>query len=188
MRRDVADHVLRSEDLMTLLDHYVERPYPVELIPDLEEGGFIALHPDLPGCASHGQTVNEALGGLDGARRRWIQTQLEDGKPVPAPQHDEQPTMPRVPTGVRARLALFGDLTEAVEAARINGNYKQLVIALRNLASFHFRIGSRGLARDAMAEALGAACHHRDVNLQKAILRAITALSRRPRRRLADAA
>ena len=47
------------------------------------EGGVAVEVPDLPGCASGGDTLAEAiLMGTDAASG-WVLTELEDGKPVP---------------------------------------------------------------------------------------------------------
>jgi predicted RNase H-like HicB family nuclease len=47
------------------------------------KGGFAVEVPDLPGCASGGETLAEAiLMGTDAAAG-WVLTELEDGKPIP---------------------------------------------------------------------------------------------------------
>lgn len=43
------------------LEYYLGLPYRLELIPDLEEGGFVASYPDLPGCLTIGDTPEEAI-------------------------------------------------------------------------------------------------------------------------------
>jgi len=47
------------------------------------EGGYAVEVPDLPGCASGGASLAEAiLMGTDAASG-WVLTELEDGKPIP---------------------------------------------------------------------------------------------------------
>jgi len=47
------------------------------------EGGYAVEVPDLPGCASGGATLAEAiLMGTDAASG-WVLTELEEGRPVP---------------------------------------------------------------------------------------------------------
>lgn len=35
---------------MKTIDEYMKLPYKIELIPDVEEGGFAVSCPELPGC------------------------------------------------------------------------------------------------------------------------------------------
>lgn len=63
--------------------------YPIELIRDTEEGGFLATHPDLPGCAAQGETAEEAIANLDDARKLWIESRVEQNLPVPLPLSEE---------------------------------------------------------------------------------------------------
>ncbi|MCL2481071.1 MAG: type II toxin-antitoxin system HicB family antitoxin [Spirochaetaceae bacterium] len=47
------------------------------------EGGYAVEVPDLPGCATGGNTLADAiLMGVDAASG-WVLTELEDGKPIP---------------------------------------------------------------------------------------------------------
>jgi predicted RNase H-like HicB family nuclease len=47
------------------------------------EGGYAVEVPDLPGCASGGATLAEAIIMGTNAASGWVLTELEDGKPVP---------------------------------------------------------------------------------------------------------
>ena len=49
--------------------------YPVVVEPLLPEdgGGFLATVPDLPGCATDGETPEEALRAAQGAIAEWIE-------------------------------------------------------------------------------------------------------------------
>jgi predicted RNase H-like HicB family nuclease len=61
------------------------RPYDVEIVPDIAGGQpvFVARHPDLPGCMSHGATPAEALANLDDARQMYLDGLRSAGLPVP---------------------------------------------------------------------------------------------------------
>jgi predicted RNase H-like HicB family nuclease len=48
------------------------------------EGGYAVEVPDLPGCASGGVSLAEAIIMGTDAAAGWVLTELEDGKPVPA--------------------------------------------------------------------------------------------------------
>ncbi len=51
-----------------------------------EDGAFIAEVPELPGCAAHGMTQEEALKNAQEAIRLWIDTAKEFGDPIPEPK------------------------------------------------------------------------------------------------------
>jgi predicted RNase H-like HicB family nuclease len=60
-----------------------EQRYAYRLTPE-PEGGFVAEHPDLPGCFAAGETPAEAMAELDLAREAWLEAREEGGLPVPA--------------------------------------------------------------------------------------------------------
>jgi predicted RNase H-like HicB family nuclease len=60
--------------------------YPVIIEPSPEqEGGFVALVPDLPGCTSNGETAEAALASVTDAVAAWIEEATALGRPVPPP-------------------------------------------------------------------------------------------------------
>ncbi len=99
--------------------HYLSLPYRVELIPDPEEGGYVVSVPDLPGCISQGDTVEEAMEMIRDAQRGWLTVALEHGDPIPTP---------RAPDGysgkfnVRVPRRLHRALSEAAEAEGVSLN------------------------------------------------------------------
>lgn len=63
-------------------------PYRFTVRPLSEEegGGYLIEFPDLPGCMSDGDTVEEAIiNGVD-AMRGWIEAMRAEGHPIPMPQ------------------------------------------------------------------------------------------------------
>lgn len=61
--------------------------FTVRPLGDDEGGGYLIEFPDLPGCMSDGETVEEAIeNGVD-AMRGWIRVMEAEGRPVPAPAH-----------------------------------------------------------------------------------------------------
>ena len=70
----------------------------VEVEP-LEEGGYLAICPDLQGCHAEGATVAEALANVEDVARVIIELCLEKGLPLPLELQDEQ-----APPLVRAEL------------------------------------------------------------------------------------
>jgi antitoxin HicB len=59
--------------------------FAIRRIAPEDGGGFSITFPDLPGCISDGDTVDEALANGRDAFAAWVQTCLAQGRQVPAP-------------------------------------------------------------------------------------------------------
>lgn len=70
---------------MKTLQDYLSLPYPMELIEDPDEGGYIASYPDLKGCITCADTLEAVIANAKDAKREWLQTALEEGYPIPEP-------------------------------------------------------------------------------------------------------
>lgn len=55
----------------------------IRSLSEVDGGGWIALVPDLPGCASDGETEIEALENVQDAIASWLETARENGFPIP---------------------------------------------------------------------------------------------------------
>lgn len=64
---------------MKTINEYMSLPYKMEILPDLEEGGYVVSFPDLPGCFSIGDSVEEAVQNAMDAKRAWLEAAIEDG-------------------------------------------------------------------------------------------------------------
>jgi predicted RNase H-like HicB family nuclease len=61
----------------------VKLTYPAIFYQEKESGAYAVEVPDLPGCATGGDTLADAIMmGIDAASG-WVLTELEDGRPVP---------------------------------------------------------------------------------------------------------
>jgi antitoxin HicB len=69
---------------------YLNAPYIRMLIPDTEEGGFVAEVLELPGCISDGDTPEEAYRNLQEAMEGWIATAIDHDQPIPEPVGDRE--------------------------------------------------------------------------------------------------
>jgi antitoxin HicB len=59
--------------------------FTIRLLSEDEGGGDLIEFPDLPGCMSDGETIEEAItNGLD-AMRGWIDAMRAESHPIPAP-------------------------------------------------------------------------------------------------------
>lgn len=62
----------------------------VVLYPDVEDGGWIAEVPSLPGCLSQGETKEEAISNIREAIEIWIEGMQAAGQPIPVDAFDVQ--------------------------------------------------------------------------------------------------
>lgn len=60
--------------------------YPIAIEPGSHTTAFGVVVPDLPGCFSAGDTLDEALAGAEEAAAAWIDAALDGGQAVPAPR------------------------------------------------------------------------------------------------------
>ena len=85
-----------------------ERVAPVDEVPirlrieSLEEGGYVATSPDVPGLVDEGHSVTEAVEIAQGLARKIVESCLEHGDPLP-PAFGKPRPVPRdfvVPVGI----------------------------------------------------------------------------------------
>jgi len=55
----------------------------VVIEPDLESGGYVAECPELPGCVSQGETVDEALRNIKEAIEAYLESVKKHGESLP---------------------------------------------------------------------------------------------------------
>ncbi len=70
----------------------IKPPYPFEAyahvvspLPPEEGGGFLISFPDLPGCMSDGETIEEAIQNGRDAFLAWISARADMGREIPKP-------------------------------------------------------------------------------------------------------
>lgn len=59
--------------------------YPIAIEPGTKTTAFGVVVPDLPGCFSAGDTLDEAMAGAEEAAAAWIDATLDAGQAIPAP-------------------------------------------------------------------------------------------------------
>lgn len=59
--------------------------YPIVIEPGADTTAFGVIVPDLLGCFSAGDTLDEAMAGAEEAAAAWIDAALDAGEAVPAP-------------------------------------------------------------------------------------------------------
>jgi predicted RNase H-like HicB family nuclease len=72
---------------------HIEPPYAfeayahvVEPLAEEDGGGYLTTFPDLPGCLSDGETMEEALSNARDAFSAWMSARAHMGKPIPRPK------------------------------------------------------------------------------------------------------
>jgi antitoxin HicB len=106
------------------LTEYLALEYPFQVIAS-RDGGYVITYPDLPGCLTQADSLDEIAEMADEARRLWIEAEYEDGRDIPLPSYPEEYSgkfVARVPRSLHRQLA--------EEADRQGVSLNQLVVAL----------------------------------------------------------
>lgn len=80
-------------------------PFEIRALTAEEGGGYLISFPDLPGCMSDGETVEEAIASGADAEAAWLQAARKWDDPIPKP--GEGPSgkfVQRLPKSLHARL------------------------------------------------------------------------------------
>ena len=60
--------------------------YLIEVFWSDEDGGYMAIAPDLPGCSAFGDTPTEVIQEMEDAMTSWLQAWVSLGRTPPAPK------------------------------------------------------------------------------------------------------
>lgn len=88
------------------LDYYLDLKYPV-LVHEEKEGGYFAEVPDLPGCLTQAETLDELMAMVKDAQQAWIEAAYADGREIPLPRSEEEYSgklVLRMPVSLHRRL------------------------------------------------------------------------------------
>ncbi len=103
-----SDRWWRRKLEMKTTEYYMALPYRLEIVPDPDEGGYVARYPDLPGCITVGDSMEEAAKNAEDAKKEWLAAALESGveiaEPVSANGYSGQFKL-RIPKSLHRRLA-----------------------------------------------------------------------------------
>lgn len=67
------------------LEYYLSLPYTIEIIPDIEDGGYVARIKELRGCMTQADTWEELDVMILEAKTGWLEVALEYDHPIPEP-------------------------------------------------------------------------------------------------------
>ena len=119
---------------MRTLEEYMRLPYRMEIIPDTIEGGFAVKFPELPGCLTCADTMEEAVRNAEDCKREWLAAAIEDRTPIPEPMTDEDYSGQ---FKLRIPKSLHKSLAEHSKAEGISMNQYCLYLLTKNDAIFH---------------------------------------------------
>lgn len=74
------------------LSEILQTPYTFIAIADQDDGGWVIVYPDLPGCVTQGDTYEEAARMAKDAFETWMTYRFEQGLPIPEPRFDADPS------------------------------------------------------------------------------------------------
>lgn len=114
---------------MKTIDEYMRLPYRLEIVPDSDEGGFVARYPELPGCITVGETMEETAANALDAKRAWLEAAIEDGAPI------SEPVAENTYSGqfkLRLPKSLHKQLAESAKEEGISMNQYCLYLLTRN--------------------------------------------------------
>lgn len=109
------------------IEYYMHLPYSI-LLHEVEDEGkkyWIAEVPELPGCKSHGSTVEEAVQSVEEAKKDWILDGLKSGEEVPTPVERDRYSGRML---VRMSRSLHRSLALIAEAEKLSLN--QLIVTM----------------------------------------------------------
>lgn len=80
----------KDDEINEKLSHYLDFNYTIKLDKIIDESGqyWLAEHPDLPGCKTHGNTKEDALNLLEDAKKTWIYSKLHANEAIPTPNSE----------------------------------------------------------------------------------------------------
>ena len=69
-----------------LINEYMSYLYPMSVIPDKEQGGYTICFPDLPGCVTCVESLDNIERIANDVKREWFIAAIEEGIEIRLPQ------------------------------------------------------------------------------------------------------
>lgn len=109
------------------LNDYLALDYPFQVIAD-PDGGYVIEFPDLPGCLTQVDSVNEIGPMAEDARQGWIETAYDHDIAIPLPSYPEEYSGK---FNLRLPRSLHRSLAEAAERQGVSLNQHVLTLLAR---------------------------------------------------------
>jgi predicted RNase H-like HicB family nuclease len=117
------------------IDQYMKLPYKIEVIPDVDDGGYGVCIPDLPGCLSTGESIEEAIRNIEEAKKEWITAAIEEGLTIPEPSPEADLSSYSGQFKLRIPKSLHRSLSEHAKKEGISMNQYCLYLLTKNDSS-----------------------------------------------------
>jgi antitoxin HicB len=94
---------------MTIIADFVKYKFDVAPLSEEDGGGFMITWPDLPGCMSDGESIEETIANGRDAFEVWMETYIEQGREIPKSDSagSSGKFVQRVPKSLHSRLAAY---------------------------------------------------------------------------------
>lgn len=124
--------------------------YPHVVAPLSEEdgGGYLMTFPDLPGCMSDGDTLDEVLANGRDAFNSWIAAQVDMKRPIPEPTRYNEDGKP-VKFVQRLPRSLHASLQARAKAEGVSLNTLVLMLIAEGLGRHEAVTGSEKIRKAA---------------------------------------
>ena len=119
------------------LDEYLALEYTFNVVAD-PDGGYVIIFPDLPGCLTQVDSLDEIPHMVDDVRRLWIETAYDHEFDIPLPSYPEEYSGK---FNVRLPRSLHRQLVESAERDGVSLN--QYVTMLLSRGDAQHRIEQR---------------------------------------------
>jgi len=87
------------------LEYFLSLDYKIQIYPD--DGAFVAEIPDLPGCLTQGDTMEEVVSLINEAKELWLETAIANGISIHEPKQLDDFSgkfLLRMPKSLHAKL------------------------------------------------------------------------------------
>lgn len=112
------------------LEEYLALEYPFHVVAD-REGGYVILYPDLPGCVTQVERLDEIPEAAEEIRCLWIETEYAEGADIPLPSYPEEYSGK---FNLRLPKSLHRELAEAAEREGVSLNqYVVMLLSRRDV-------------------------------------------------------
>ncbi|MBA2276573.1 MAG: toxin-antitoxin system HicB family antitoxin [Chloroflexia bacterium] len=101
------------------LEQYLALPYRLEITPS-EHGGFVVRYPELLGCVTQVERMEDAIPMAREILTGWLEIALEDGMDIPVPRSIDSYSGKFI---IRMPKSLHRDLAERAEVEGMSLNH-----------------------------------------------------------------
>ena len=115
---------------MKTVDYYLNLPYKLEIVEDSEEGGYVASFPELPGCLTCADNIEDLMKNAQDAKKEWITAAIESNIEIQEPSVDNYSGQFKL----RIPKTLHKTLAEQAKIEGISMNQYCIYLLSKNMA------------------------------------------------------